>query len=94
MFEVVADPPIAELVLAVGLGELLVSLVDIPCLNFCLFGVEFFDGLVEEMMVFCEVVEELGGILLPAFLLCFLDMVFGDNGFLSCFGAGFQPLEC
>ena len=45
------------------------------------------------MVVFCEVVEELGGVLLTGLLLGFLDVVFGDNGFLSCFGAGFQPLE-
>ena len=45
-------------------------------------------------MVFCEVVEELGGVLLVGLLLGFLHLVFGDDGFLSCFGAGFQPLEC
>ena len=46
-FEVVADPPVAELVLAVGLGELLVSLIDIAGLDLVLFSIEFFDGLVE-----------------------------------------------
>ena len=47
VFEVVADSTVAELVLVVRLGELLVLLVDIACLDLVLFCVEFFDGLVE-----------------------------------------------
>lgn len=44
--------------------------------------------------MFCEVVEELGGVLFPTFFSDALGVGFGDDGFLSCFGAGFQPLEC
>ena len=94
VFEVVADAPVAKPFFLVGLGELLVSLVDVTCLDLVLFGVKLFDGLIEEMMVFCKVVEELGGVLLTGLLLGFLDLVFGNNGFLGGFGAGFQPLEC
>ena len=94
MFEVVADSTVAKLVLVVGLGDLLVSLIDVAGLDLALFGVEFFDCLVEEVVVFCEVVEELGGVLLTGLLLGFLDLVFGDDGALGGFGAGFQPLEC
>lgn len=43
--------------------------------------------------MFCEVVEELGGVLLTGLLLGFLDLGFGYNGVFSCFGASFQPLE-
>ena len=93
VFEVVADSTVAELVLVVRLGELLVSLIDVAGLNLVLFSIEFFDGLVEEVVVFCEVVEDLGGVLLTGLLLGSLDLVFGDNGVLGGFGAGFQPLE-
>ena len=47
VFEVVADAPVTKPFFLVGLGELLVSLVDITCLDLVLFGVELFDGLVE-----------------------------------------------
>ena len=39
-------------------------------------------------------IKELGGVLFPAFFSDVLGVGFGDDGFLSGFGAGFQPLEC
>jgi hypothetical protein len=81
--------------LLVAVGEFLVALVDLSGLNriavFVLF-IEFCDGLMKQLMVRCELVEDLCSVSLTGLLLDVLNCVFGEHG--VCFFCGcFQPLE-